>query len=57
MKKTPKGIKITSVNEVTYEVEDDSILPKREVKEYWAFDGKFIGSYDPLDEFNLIISD
>ena len=56
MGKIPLGIKITSINEVTYKIKDDSIMPNRIIKEYWTFDGKLVGTYDPLDEFELIKS-
>ena len=56
MGKIPLGIKITSINEVTYKIKDDSIMPNRIIKEYWTFDGKLVGTYHPLDEFELIKS-
>lgn len=56
-RKTPIDIKIVQVNECAFEVEDDSILPRRIIKEYWTLDGRCLGCYDPLDEFSLINSD
>lgn len=56
MEKIPLGIEITSINEVTYKIKDNSIMPNRTIKEYWTFDGKLVGTYDPLDEFALIKS-
>lgn len=56
MQKIPLGIKITSINEVTYKIKDNSIMPNRIIKEYWTFDGRLVGTYDPLDEFSLIKS-
>lgn len=56
MEKIPLGIKITSINEVTYKIKDNSIMSNRIIKEYWTFDGRLVGTYDHLDEFSLIKS-
>lgn len=56
MKKIPLEIKVTLINEVTYKIKDNSIMPNRIIKEYWTFDGRLVGTYDPLDEFSLIKS-
>lgn len=58
MKKTPKGIKITPVVEVTYEiVDDDCEIPVRTIKEYTREDGVVIGKIDILDQFDKILSE
>lgn len=56
-KKEPKDIKITSVVKVIYEINDDSLIPNREVQEYWTLDGRRIGQFDLLDEFSSINSE
>lgn len=52
--KEPKKIEVTLVSKVTYDIEDNSIMPKRTIEEYWTLDGRKIGVIDPLDQFSLI---
>lgn len=52
----PKGIKVTSIIEVTYDIENVFRELKREVKQFYTEDGKYIGKYDPLDQFDKIVS-
>lgn len=52
--KQPIGIDIISVNKISYEVKDNSLLPHRIVDEYSTLDGIFIGTVDRLDYFLLI---
>ena len=56
MKKETFGIEFKEVLEMTFRVRDDSMMPDRIVKEYQTPEGKFIGKYDPLDQFSAIIS-
>ncbi|WP_299032424.1 hypothetical protein [uncultured Anaerococcus sp.] len=53
----PKGIKITSLVEVTYQIKSDFKEFNREVKEYYLESGESLGSFDPLDQFSSIIDD
>lgn len=52
----PKGIKVTSIIEVTYDIENDYDEFCREVKQFYATDGRYIGKLDPLDQFDKIVS-
>lgn len=52
----PKGIKVTSIIEVTYDIENDFRELEREVKQFYTADGKYIGKHDPLDQFDKIVS-
>lgn len=52
----PKGIKVTSIIEVTYDIENDYDEFKREVKQFYTPDGRYIGKLDPLDQFDKIVS-
>lgn len=53
--KKPKLLRIIQVFEIEYEVEDDTLMPKRTVKEYQKLTGEYIGYLDPIDEFDSII--
>lgn len=57
MKKEPLGIEVKEILEMTFRVKDDSLMPDRIVKEYQTPEGKFIGKYDPLDQFSTIVAD
>ena len=52
----PKGIKVTSIIEVTYDIENDYDEFQREVKQFYTPDGRYIGKLDPLDQFDKILS-
>lgn len=52
----PKGIKVTSIIEVTYDIENDYDEFQREVKQFYTTDGRYIGKFDPLDQFDKIVS-
>lgn len=53
----PKGIKVTSIIEVTYDIENDYDEFQREVKQFYTTDGRYIGKFDPLDQFDKIVND
>lgn len=53
----PKGIKVTSIIEVTYDIENDYDEFCREVKQFYTTDGRYIGKFDPLDQFDKIVND
>ncbi|MSS77413.1 hypothetical protein HV819_02080 [Anaerococcus sp. AGMB00486] len=50
----PKEIKVTSVVEVTYEIESDVEVFNREVKDYYK-DNEFVGRVDPMNQFDKIL--
>ena len=52
----PKGIKVTSAIEVTYDIKNDFKDLSREVKQFYTTDGRYIGKFDPLDQFDKILS-
>ena len=52
-----KKIEVTSVVKVTYVVNDNYLMPNRQVQEYWTFDGIKIGKVDFLDQFPFINND
>ena len=52
----PKGIKVTSAIEVTYEIKNKSDDFCREIKQFYTRDGRYIGKFDPLDQFDKIVS-
>ncbi len=52
----PKGIKVTSIIEVTYDIENDYDELQREVKEFYTINGSYVGKLDPLDQFDKIVS-
>lgn len=52
-----KKIEVTSVVKVTYVVNDNYLMPNRQVQEYWTLDGIKIGKVDFLDQFPFINND
>lgn len=53
----PKGMQATSVIEVTYEVSNRFDDFCREIKQFYTIDGRYIGKFDPLDQFESIVND
>lgn len=53
----PKEIKITSVIEVTFEIESEYRDFSRIVRDFYLNDGVFIGRVDPLNQFDAILFD
>lgn len=52
----PKGIKVTSAIEVTYEIKNRSDDFCRDIRQYYTSNGKLIGVIDPIDQFDKIVS-
>ena len=52
-----KGIKVTSIIEVTYDIENDYDEFQREVKQFYTTGGRYIGEFDLFDQFDKIVND
>lgn len=53
----PKGMRITPLMEVTFEITSEYRNFNRVVRDFYLDDGRFIGRIDPLDQFDEILPD
>lgn len=53
----PKGIKVTSAIEVTYEIKNRSDDFCRDIRQYYTSNGQLIGVIDPINQFDKIVND
>ena len=53
----PKGIKVTSAIEVTYEIKNKSDDFCRDIRQFYTSNGQVIGVIDPIDQFGDIVND
>ena len=53
----PKGIKVTSAIEVTYEIKNRSDDFCRDIRQYYTSNGELIGVIDPINQFDKIVND
>lgn len=53
----PKGMRITPLMEVTFEITSEYSNFNRVVRDFYLDDGRFIGRIDPLDQFDEILPD
>lgn len=53
----PKGMRITPLIEVTFEITSEYSNFNRVVRDFYLDDGRFIGRIDPLDQFDEILPD